>query len=83
MTNANFAKDRYLRLSEEIQESLVGPMPADEFIETFMQNPTESMPPVLNAFNAVPLKPVMENEMNRPIVSVVQRRITLLMHFSG
>lgn len=69
--NANSADDRYLRLSEDIQQSLVGPMPADEFIDTFMLKPTELMPPTSNTFNAVPLKPVKENEMNLPIAEAL------------
>jgi hypothetical protein len=70
LTNPDLAADRYIRLSDDIQKSLVAPMPVVDFIEAFTTPSVSDIPPLeRNPFHAIPATPFKENEMNAPLVS--------------
>lgn len=67
------AEARYLRLAKELLKWITGPMPTEEFIDTFLPSaepsPDHLMPSAVDAFKCVPANPKKERQIYEAIVS--------------
>ncbi len=79
------AEDHYRRLGRESLKSFLGPMPVEDFLDTFLRRGSidcSQRPPTARAFEEVPKKGSTEKRIYKPLVSVIEllycRSVTII-----
>ena len=75
------AKDEGLRFARDIEQKIVGPMPADLFLETFFPHRTRVPHFEDVTFSGIPDKPDRESAIYSPLVSSVVPSSSHPLHF--